>query len=280
MTEVGIIESIFRYPIKSLGGEKLLDSSIDKNGIEGDRIFALKDCLSGFIVSCKHPTKWGKIIELSATLNQDNSVTVRNIDMDIMTKKEEIESKIRALTSREVELIAIEDNLGRQYREADRRSINEIGINVKREPLSIVGNNNYFFDFAPLHLLTTSSLNHINTFYKQGDFNVQRFRPNLLIKTIDSNKFEENGWIGKTIKIGNDLEIKIVEHTPRCVVTTLKQGKLDKDRKILKTIAQNSSAKRHMFSPGKTLKGILGVYGTVLKKGRVKTGDKVHLIEI
>ena len=279
MTQIGTIESIFRYPIKSLGGEKLSDAIIDENGVEGDRTFAFKDCESGFIVSCKHPIKWEKIIELSATLNQGNSVVVKDIDNEVITEKEEIESKIRELTSRKVELISVKDNLGKQYRESDRSNIDEVGTTIKQEPLSIVGNKNYFFDFAPLHIITTSSLNHISTFYNKGDFNVQRFRPNLLIKTTNLNKFEENEWIGKKIRIGRNLEIKIVEPTPRCVFTTLKQGELEKDRKILKTIAQNSFAKRFTFFPGETLKGTLGVYSIVLKKGSVKVGDKVQLID-
>ncbi|GAB5471908.1 MAG: MOSC domain-containing protein [Maribacter sp.] len=279
MTEIGTIESIFRYPIKSLGGEKLLDALIDQNGVEGDRYFAFKDCESGFIVSCKHPTKWGGIIELSATINKGNSIVVKDSDEKIITGKEEIESKIRELTSRKVELISVKDNLGRQYREADRSNIDEVGATIKQEPLSIVGNETHFFDFAPLHLITSSSLDYINMFYSKGDFNVQRFRPNLFIKTANSNKFEENEWIGKKIRIGHNLEIKIVEPTPRCVLTTLKQGELEKDRKILKTIAQNSSAKRFTFFPGETLKGTLGVYSIVLKKGSVKVGDKVQLID-
>ncbi len=279
MTEIGTIESIFRYPIKSLGGEKLLDATIDENGVEGDRIFALKDCESGFIVSCKHPIKWEKIIELSATLNQGNSIAVQDIGKEVIIGKEEIESKIRELTSRKVELIAVKDNLERQYREADRSNVDEVGTIIKQEPLSVVGNETHFFDFAPLHLITSSSLDYINTFYSKGDFNVQRFRPNLFIKTMNSNKFEENEWIGKEIKIGNDLEIKIIEPTPRCVTTTLKQGELKKDRKILRAIAQNSSAKRYRFFPGEILKGTLGVYSIILKKGSVKIGDKVQLIE-
>jgi len=130
-----------------------------------------------------------------------------------------------------------------------------------------------------LHIITTSSLNHIKSFYKSGDFAVERFRPNLVINSYESGGFIENEWIGKEIKIGDELIIKIIEPSPRCVFITLKQGDLRKDNEILKAIVQNSSAKSFTYFPGETLKGVLGVYGIIKKIGQVKIGDKVEIIE-
>ncbi len=279
MKEIGKVESIFRYPIKSIGGERLFNSKIDKNGVEGDRIYAFKDCETGFIVSCKHPRKWKEIIQLSATLNQDNSVIVRDLKNEELSSKDEIESKIYELTSRTVELISVRDNLGRQIREADRSNIEKLGTKINQEPLSIASKENHFFDFAPLHIITTASLNHIGTFYKEGDFKAERFRPNLIIKTSETNNFLENEWIGKEVKIGNGLEVKIIEPTPRCVLITLKQGKLEEDIEILKTIVQKGSAKSYTYFPGKMLKGTLGVYGIIIKEGTVKIGDSIQLLK-
>lgn len=276
---IGKIESIFRYPIKSIRGEKLFEVSIDENGVKGDRIFAFKDCQTGLIVSCKHPKKWKKLLELSATLNKDNSIIVKDDYNTKWTNNLEIETRIYELTSRSVKLESVSNNKERQFREADRSNVDNLGAEILQESLSIASKSNHFFDFAPLHLITSSSLSHIKKKYEEGDFDAQRFRPNLIIKTNEEHGFLENEWLGKKIMIGDELIIKIIEPSPRCVLVTLKQGKLKEDKEILRTIVNNSSAKSYTYFPGKILKGTLGVYAIIINQGKIKLGDKVRLIK-
>jgi uncharacterized protein len=64
---VGTIKSIWRYPVKSLQGEKLLtETEISSRGVVGDRAYALLDEETGYIVSAKHPRKWGILLQCRA----------------------------------------------------------------------------------------------------------------------------------------------------------------------------------------------------------------------
>src|SRR3972149_668400 len=62
---------------------------------------------------------------------------------------------------------------------------------------------NGFFDTMPLHLLATGTLAHLGSLYPEGRFEVERFRPNVLIETpAGGGGFVDNGWIGKTQAMG------------------------------------------------------------------------------
>ncbi len=122
-----------------------------------------------------------------------------------------------------------------------------------------------FYDLAIVHLLTTSTLDELRRLYPEGRFEARRFRPNIIINT-EQIGFVENAWIGKTLTIGDEVKLKITDHCPRCVMTTLPQGDLPKDTKILRTIAQYNEAH-------------VGVYAEVIEGGTIKCGDSVNIVE-
>jgi uncharacterized protein len=129
-----------------------------------------------------------------------------------------------------------------------------------------------FFDYAALHLLTTSSMEAMQHHYPEGRFEVRRFRPNIMIDTAGLKGFVENDWVGKTIKIGSNLRLQITDPCPRCVMPTLAQGDLPQDNGIFK----NGIAKNKPMVPfaGKELPSV-GVYARVLTPGWVKRGDAI-----
>jgi len=256
-----------------MGGEFLDTTFVDENGVEGDRIFALKELETGFIVSAKNPKKWKAIIELEAFL-ENEKIKIRQIKTgQVFDNENDIINLIEKLTARKVSLVSNSNQ--QEIREADRSPIEQTGSIINQEPLASASKVGHFFDFAPIHLMTTSSLNEIKKHYPKGKFDIERFRPNLLIDTGNKTGFVENEWLGKTLQIGTDLQIKIIEPCPRCVVTTLKQGELEKDHEILKTIVQHNQVESHTYYPGTLFKGVLGVYGIIEKSGEIIRGDDV-----
>lgn len=122
-----------------------------------------------------------------------------------------------------------------------------------------------FYDLAIIHLLTTSTLNELSRLYPEGRFEARRFRPNIIVHTKEKG-FVESGWIGKTVLIGDEVKLKITDHCPRCVMTTLSQGDLPKDTKILRTAAQHNEAH-------------VGVYAEVIQGGTIKCDDTINIVE-
>ena len=101
--------------------------------------------------------------------------------------------------------------------------------------------------------------------YPQGRFEVQRFRPNIVVEPVGSEQsFRENAWIGHTLAIGDEVRLRITGPCGRCVMTTLAQGDLPKDSGILRTAVQHNQ-------------GNVGVYAAVVRGGTIRRGDRVRL---
>jgi len=122
-----------------------------------------------------------------------------------------------------------------------------------------------FFDLAVVHVLTTGTIDRLRELYPQGRFEVRRFRPNIVVEPASGEKnFVENAWIGHTLAIGDEVRLSITGPCPRCVMTTLPQGDLPRDPRILRTAAQHNQVN-------------VGVYAAVLRGGRIHRGDPVRL---
>jgi uncharacterized protein YcbX len=122
-----------------------------------------------------------------------------------------------------------------------------------------------FFDGATIHLLTTATLENLAAMAPNSRCDIARFRPNFLIDCPGSSAgFIENDWIGRTISIGNQVRVRVVRPTMRCVMTTLNQQDLPKDPDVLRAIVQNN-------------RGNLGVYAMVVRGGTVRREDMISL---
>ena len=122
-----------------------------------------------------------------------------------------------------------------------------------------------FFDCATIHLLITATLNRLRDVHPQGRFEVQRFRPNIVVDPAAGVQgFVENAWIGHTLAIGDEVRLHITGPCGRCVMTTLAQGELPPDSGILRTAVQQNQ-------------GQVGVYAAVVQGGTIRHGDRVRL---
>jgi len=114
-------------------------------------------------------------------------------------------------------------------------------------------------------LLTAETIGKLLSVYPEGRFEVRRFRPNIVIKTLSGmNDWVENSWVGRILAIGSSVRLYVTNPCGRCVMTTLAQGDLPADLGILR------AAVRHNRSH-------VGVYASVLQTGRLQRGDSVRL---
>jgi hypothetical protein len=86
--------------------------------------------------------------------------------------------------------------------------------------------NGGFFDFAPIHLMTSASLDAISTFASDDLISAERYRPNLVVETTSSTAFAENQWVGRQVVIGQSVKLEIIAPTPRCAVPMLSHSVL------------------------------------------------------
>jgi hypothetical protein len=273
------VSTAWRYPIKSMMGEELNAAAITASGVLGDRAFALIDEETGKVVSAKNPKKWPDFFSFRAAYASPPDtaplppvwITLPSGQM-VRSDEADVDARLSAALSRAVRMRSSAPQAPslEQYWPEHEGQENE----VSQEAVAGDAPTGSFFDYAMLHLLTTSTIDRLRALYPQGRFEVRRFRPNIVIDTGEQEGFVENEWVGKTIRIGAAVRLQITDPCPRCVMPTLAQGDLPKDLGILhKGILHN---KVHVPFAGKALPSI-GVYARVLSTGMIRRGDSIAM---
>jgi MOSC domain-containing protein len=143
---------------------------------------------------------------------------------------------------------------------------------VVDEAMALVAPNT-FFDAAPLHVVTTSTLARLGELAPDSVFPPQRFRPNVMVAVDTESGFVENGWVGSTIGFG-DVRASVFLATPRCVMTTLDQGDLPRDPGVLQAIARHN----RFDIPGLGPSSCVGVYALITTGGIARVGQPVEVM--
>ena len=265
----GTVVSLWRYPIKSMMGEELNASDVTDRGLVGDRSLALVDTETGKVVSAKNPKKWSTMFDFRAGFSAPPQVG-KPLPPVRVTLPDGV--SVTSDDARFAELMSA--GLGRPVTLAtaapSQPSLEEYWPDMAElDHQETVTDETMpagtFFDLATIHVLTTATINQLRELYPEGRFEVRRFRPNIVVRSDDSDAgFVEGNWIGHELRVGDDVVLEITDHCPRCVMTTLPQGDLPKDSGILRTAARHNDVH-------------VGVYGEVRRAGRVQRGDSVIL---
>ena len=267
----GTIVSLWHYPVKSMLGEELNAADLSERGVVGDRAYALVDRADGKVGSAKNPRKWSALFDCRARFADSprpgqQLPPVRMILPDgrlVTNDAPEVNDVLSALVGRPVTLAstASSPKLEEYWPDTDGLAHKDT---VTDEAIALLAPGT-FFDCAPVHLLTTATLKRLRDFYPQGRFEVQRFRPNIVVEPVaTAPSFVENAWIGQTLAIGDEVRLRITGPCGRCVMTTLAQGDLPKDSEILRTAVQHNQ-------------GQVGVYAAVEHGGTIRRDDRVRL---
>src|SRR5262249_36484022 len=118
-----------------------------------------------------------------------------------------------------------------------------------------------------------STLEHIAQLSPRGAVELERNRPNIVIRTT-AGGFAENDWIGRDLHIGRDLVLRVVARTPRCAIPTLEHGDLPRDTAALRVLAGHNRV-----DPLAALAAqpCAGACAQVLHPGRVYLGSVARL---
>ena len=269
------ITELWRYPVKSMQGERLQGVDIDESGVRGDRRWALVGA-DGKVVSAKNPRKWADVLRYQARLVDADTVEIAGPD-GLVARSDDagIDAALSKSLGAEVRLVATPPD-GAQYEMlfpdidglapaeaiADTRIGDDADGTLTAQMLAFAAPGT-FNDVAPLHIVTTATLRRVGV-------DVRRFRPNLVIESDDAG-FGENDWSGQTIELGASVRALALLATMRCVMTTLPQPGLPRDRGVLQTLARDN----RVDIPGLGTWACAGSYCTVAAPGSVAVGDAV-----
>lgn len=258
------VVGLWRYPVKSMAGERCTDVRIGERGVAGDRRYALVDVATGKVASAKNPRLWPTLLSFGARYVETPGTNGRTSRVEIALPSGAVRSSDDPAI--DADLAA---TLGRQVRLASVAPLQPVleeywpdldDLAHRDEVTDEAMPGATFFDSATVHLLTTNTLAALRARYPAGNFDVERFRPNLLLDAGTDEEFAEDAWIGKTVRIGPDVVLQVTGGTGRCVMTTLAHGTLPADTGVLRTAAVHHGAH-------------VGIYAEVLHGGTVAVGD-------
>jgi uncharacterized protein YcbX len=255
MGEIGRISEIWRYPVKSMGGQRLEGTEVGPLGVEGDRRFGVLDRERGSILSAKRAPS---LFLCAGRYDEAGEASVELPGGDVLGLGRDLDAALSELLERDVAVVSAEDHPAARLQMASADTTTEGESNEWPAPPGT------FFDASPIHFLTTATLRRYRELYSDGDFDPRRFRANFVVDTGERDGFVEEGLIGADLRAGN-VVLRVTKACSRCVMTTLEQPGLPRDRGILKTIARQNANN-------------LGVRAIVAAPGRVRTGDALQTV--
>ncbi len=271
---VGHVGACWRYPVKSMLGERLQTLSVEQRGVVGDRSHALWDVGSGKVASAKNPRRWADLLRFQASYSGEPQtgeplppLVVQGPFQGLDKPNETLQGDTSRLES------ALSDWFQRPLRLLHEppagASLEHYWPDVEGREFQEVTNDlvlpdGTFFDACPIHALTTATLAQFRRLEPELDFAVERFRPNLLIEPLAGVEgFVEEDWVGGVLAIGDAVRLRVDRDCPRCVITTLPQSDLAEEMEILRATARHNRV-------------VAGIRLSVLTPGTVAVGDSIH----
>jgi uncharacterized protein len=276
--QIGVVKELFRYPVKSMLGERLREVNIGAQGVIGDRAYALREA-NGRVVTAK---KWANMLELSARYDAPPtpgalaplSITLPN-GRTIQAQDPDASAVLSTVLGRPVVLERAQSDQHNRA-EIDPASVfGDVpvetvvpGQTAATLPDSFPLPPGTFFDSASIHVLASGTLVHLRALTgDDAQLDPRRFRPNIVVETAPGEEgFLEDAWLEGTIEIGRSVRIVQLRPALRCVMTTHRQAELVRDLRILRTAAQHHH--NHV-----------GVFAAIDAPGTVRIGDPVMLVK-
>ncbi len=288
---VGTIKALWRFPVKSMLGEELEAADLGEGGMVGDRAYAVVDKETGKVASAKHPKLWPDLLACRAAFVEPPSpgeaLPPARIDLadgsSVLSDAADVDAVLSRFFGREVELSHAAQNgytidqyhPDEEYDPEHRDEVTEAQLgaaffNARGLPSAVPEGS--FFDLFPLSVLTTSSLDRLSELEPQSRFDARRFRMNVIVDTAAPG-FVENEWLGRTLAIGDDVQLGVAIPDPRCVMPSLPQEDLPRDPEVLKALARHNR-----LDVGGALYPCAGVYAVAQATGPVRKDEHVSVI--
>lgn len=241
MTEAassGSVASLWRYPVSSMGGERLDRAPVTGSGVEGDRIWGLLDASNERIASPGREKHFIQVPRGHARFTGDG--------------------------------IAISSDgagwAGPDDRGVLRQLSDVFGFMPVLKPFVPFGGEGFRprYEHAPIHLITTAGMRSLERDMPGSVIDERRFRPNVVVDWPDeAEAMPEQGWIGREIRIG-DVVLRGREPCGRCGFITIEQEGLPLDVELLRNVVRRYGRN-------------FGIYCDVVTPGEIRPGDTVSV---
>jgi uncharacterized protein len=237
LIEIGYVEAIFRYPVKSMGGERLEVANLGWHGLDGDRRLAFRriDDRSGF--------PW-----LTATKLPDLVVFTPHRCAD--ATQGDLPTHIRTPDGEEMAVFGedLAAEIGRRY----------------GAPVEMMQSNHGIFDEASISVIASDTVGEIGRLAGLS-LDVRRFRPNIVVRLQRSVPFQEDEWLGGVLSFGKGDDapsLAVTMRDVRCSMVNLDPDSASPAPEVLKAVVRGNQNNA-------------GIYGAVTRIGRLAVGQTI-----
>ena len=239
LIEIGHVEAIFRYPVKSMAGERLEDANLGWYGLDGDRRLAFRR------VGDRSGIPW-----LTASKLPDLLLFAPHRDED--RAEGDLPTHIRTPDGEEMPVFG-----EKLAKEIERRH---------GAPVQMMQLRHGIFDETPISVIATDTVQEIGRVAGRN-LDARQFRPNVVIRLLQSGAFQEDEWLGGVLSFGEERDaaaIAVTMRDERCGMVNLDPVSARPAPEVMKAIVrvnQNNA----------------GIYGSVTRTGRLKIGQTIFL---
>ena len=263
MSTIGTVESLWRYPVKSMRGEELDELFASYAGVYGDRLFAFESSASpkGFPFFTGREQR--QMIRYGARFrNPEKAARPVNVD-----EAEKLSPSLNPISADASELMVdVETPNGKTFAVDDPALIDHLRTNIdENHQLTLRRSDKAITDCRPLSIFA------VQTAEKLGEetgvpVDKRRFRANVYVDLKSSEGFGEDKFVARSLRIGPKVTVAVLQRDARCMMITLDPDTAEKTPAILKAVAQAHE-------------GMAGIYGAVLTEGMIRKGDSVELLD-
>ena len=239
LIEIGHVEAIFRYPVKSMRGERLESANLGWHGLEGDRRLAFRriDNHSGmpWLTASKLPD----LLLFAPQCREDGA-------------QGDIPTHIRTPEGQEMPVFGedLAKEVGRRY----------------GAPVQMMHLRHGIFDEASISVIASDTMREIGRLAGRS-LDMRRFRPNVVVRLLRSVPFQEDEWLGSVLSFGegNDVPaINVTMRDERCSMVNLDPDSASPAPEVMKAVVRANQNNA-------------GIYGAVTCIGRLAVGQTVLL---
>jgi len=238
LIEIGQVEALFRYPVKSMGGEPLEEANLGWHGLEGDRRMAFRRLDNHSEFPWLSASKLPDLLRF-APHREDGAQGI-------------LPTHIRTPDGEALPVFseALDAEVARRY----------------GAPVQMMQLKHGIFDEASISVIALDTVHEISRLAAQTP-DVRRFRPNVVVRSLGAVPFQEDNWVGSVLSFGEGDDAPAVTVTLRdirCSMLNLDPDAARPAPEMLKAVVR-------------VHENTAGVYGTVTRIGRLAVGQTIFL---
>ena len=263
MNVIGRLESVWRYPIKSMAGESVPRAHVGFAGVLGDRIYGVHHAGATPAFPFLTARSAKEMLRFRPRFRHpERTLVPRNL-----ADAEALGPGVTPLFPSSEDLaLDVETPDGKSMALSDPELLGLLaGPKLRASDLTIIRSDRAMTDCRPLSLLATQTIDAIGSAVGLT-LDKRRFRANFYLDLISGAGFAEDALVGRQLRIGEKLMVHVLERDPRCRMISIDPESLHETTEILRYVSKSHD-------------GAAGVYAAVLVEGVVRPGDDIVLLD-